>query len=54
MVKLTLVHDQLPDEATAAGFREGWAPILSSLKTFLASGTPLPELTSLVARGRPK
>lgn len=43
MVKLTLVHDELPDEEAVKGFREGWAPILSSLKTFLESGRPLPQ-----------
>ncbi len=43
MVKLTLVHDELPSEEMAAGFREGWAPILSSLKTFLETGSPLPQ-----------
>ncbi len=42
-VKLTLVHDELPSEEMAAGFREGWAPILSSLKTFLETGKPLPQ-----------
>lgn len=31
MVKLTLMHHELPDEETARGFREGTAPILSSL-----------------------
>lgn len=54
VVKLTLVHDELPDEETAAGFREGWAPILSSLKTFLETGKPLPQLRSLEERGRPQ
>ena len=54
MVKLTLVHDDLPSEEVAEGFREGWSPILSSLKTFLESGKPLPQLRSLEERGRPK
>ncbi|MFL5806935.1 MAG: SRPBCC family protein [Roseiflexaceae bacterium] len=53
VVKLTLVHDELPDEQTAIGFREGWSPILSSLKTFLETGKPLPQLRSLEERGRP-
>ncbi len=52
MVKLTLVHDQLPDEKAARNFREGWAPILSSLKTFLESGKPLPQLRSFEEKGR--
>jgi uncharacterized protein YndB with AHSA1/START domain len=43
MVKLKLVHDDLVSEEMAEGFREGWAPILSSLKTFLESGKPLPQ-----------
>jgi uncharacterized protein YndB with AHSA1/START domain len=54
MVKLTLVHDELPDEQTAIGYREGWAPILSSLKTFLESGKPMPRLRSFVEKGRPQ
>ncbi|MGH2397308.1 MAG: SRPBCC family protein [bacterium] len=43
MVKLTLVHDELPSEQAAREFREGWAPILSSLKTMLETGKPLPD-----------
>lgn len=54
MVKLTLVHDELPDEEMAAAFREGWAPILSSLKTFLETGRPLPQLRQLEEQGRPQ
>lgn len=54
MVKLTLVHDELPTEEMAAGFREGWAPILSSLKTFLESGKPLPRIRALEEKGRPQ
>ncbi len=52
LVKLTLVHDQLPSEELANAFREGWAPILSSLKTFLESGKPLPQLRSFEEKGR--
>lgn len=54
MVKLTLVHDELPSEEMAAGFREGWAPILSSLKTFLETGAPMPRIRALEERGRPQ
>lgn len=50
MVKLTLVHDELPDEQAARDFREGWAPILSSLKTLLETGKPLPQLKSFEER----
>jgi uncharacterized protein YndB with AHSA1/START domain len=54
MVKMTLVHDELASEALAEAFREGWAPILSSLKTFLETGSPLPQLRSLEEQGREK
>ena len=54
MVKLTLVHDELPSEEMAEGFREGWAPILSSLKTYLESGRPLPRIRALEEKGRPQ
>ncbi len=54
MVKLTLVHDELKSEEMAAGFREGWSPILSSLKTFLETGRPLPQLRSMEEKGRPR
>lgn len=50
LVKLTLVHDELPDEQAARDFREGWAPILSSLKTWLETGRPLPELPTFAER----
>lgn len=53
MVKLTLLHDELPDEATAIGFREGWAPILSSLKSYLETGKPLPQLRAFEEKGQP-
>lgn len=52
-VKLTLIHDELPNEEAVAGWREGWSPILSSLKTFLETGKPLQRLRSLEERGRP-
>lgn len=54
MVKLTLVHDEMPSEQMAEAYREGWAPILSSLKTFLETGNPLPQMRSLEEKGRPK
>jgi uncharacterized protein YndB with AHSA1/START domain len=54
MVKLTLIHDELPDEEMVRGFREGWSPILSSLKTFLETGTPLPQLRHFEEQGRPQ
>jgi len=54
LVKLTLIHDELPSQEIAAGFREGWAPILSSLKTLLETGKPLPQLKSFEEQGKPQ
>lgn len=54
IVKLTVVHDDLPSEEIAEGFREGWAPILSSLKTFLETGKPLPPLRGFEEQARAK
>jgi uncharacterized protein YndB with AHSA1/START domain len=51
-VKLTLVHDQVPSQDVADGWREGWSPILSSLKTYLETGEPLPRLQTLEEKGR--
>lgn len=52
LVKLTLVHDELPDQETVDGFREGWAPIISSLKTYLETGKPLARLRKFEEQGR--
>ncbi|HEX2912474.1 MAG TPA: SRPBCC family protein [Chloroflexia bacterium] len=52
LVKLTLIHDQLPDEETVDGFREGWAPIISSLKTYLETGKPLERMRKFEEQGR--
>ncbi len=54
LVKLTLVHDELLSDEVAVGYREGWSPILSSLKTFLETGHPLPERRPVVEQGRPQ
>ena len=54
MCKLTLVHDELKDQEMADGFQQGWAPILSSLKTFLETGRPLPEVQEFVEKGKGK
>lgn len=43
MVKLTVVHDDFDPESTVlAGISQGWPEILSSLKTLLETGEPLP------------
>ena len=54
LVKLMLVHDRLPDETSAARFREAWGPILPPLMTFLESATPRPKQRPLAERGRPQ
>lgn len=43
MVKLTVVHDDFsPDSPVLEGVSQGWPAILSSLKTLLETGQPLP------------
>lgn len=43
VVKLTLTHDEFgPDSATLETTRHGWPAIMSSLKSLLESGDPLP------------
>jgi uncharacterized protein YndB with AHSA1/START domain len=43
MVKLTVTHDQLiPGSSMEKGVNQGWPRVLSSLKTFLETGKPLP------------
>ncbi|MDX2076320.1 MAG: metalloregulator ArsR/SmtB family transcription factor [bacterium] len=46
MCKLTLTHSEL--EAEAWGIKEGWARILSGLKTLLETGKPLEEAKEAV------
>ena len=42
-VKLTITHDQLvPGSDMQRGIEEGWPRVLSSLKSFLETGKPLP------------
>ncbi|MBZ5558178.1 MAG: SRPBCC domain-containing protein [Acidobacteriia bacterium] len=43
VVRLTVTHDELePDSPMLHGVSSGWPSILSSLKTLLESGLPLP------------
>jgi uncharacterized protein YndB with AHSA1/START domain len=43
MVKLTVTHDQLvPGSSMDKGIQSGWPRVLSSLKTLLETGKPLP------------
>ncbi len=46
-VKLTLIHEELePDSEMLNGISKGWPAVLSSLKTLLESGQPMPMTTS--------
>lgn len=40
VVKLEVVHDEIAEE-TVEGWRNGWAPILANLKTYLETGRTL-------------
>ena len=45
VVRLTLTHDRLePGSEMERGITEGWPMVLSSLKTLLETGRPLPKL----------
>ena len=44
VVRLTMLHDEFPEgSAVHRACSEGWPMILSSLKTLLKTGAPLPE-----------
>lgn len=45
-VRLTVTHDGLePDSAMLHGITQGWPAVLSSLKTLLETGKPMPMTT---------
>jgi uncharacterized protein YndB with AHSA1/START domain len=45
VVRLTVTHDRLePGSEMLSSITEGWPKVLSSLKTFLETGRPLPKL----------
>ncbi|MEU2869843.1 SRPBCC family protein [Streptomyces olivoreticuli] len=48
IVRLTVTHENLADEAERDAAARGWAAVLSNLKTFLETGRPLPEKPWLV------
>jgi uncharacterized protein YndB with AHSA1/START domain/DNA-binding transcriptional ArsR family regulator len=48
IVKLTITHEDLPDEAARAGAANGWSAVLSNLKSLLETGSPLPQEPWLV------
>jgi len=45
-VRLTVTHEELePDSEMLRGIAKGWPAVLSSLKTFLETGKPMPMST---------
>jgi uncharacterized protein YndB with AHSA1/START domain len=45
VVRLTVTHDRLePDSEMLNGITEGWPKVLSSLKSLIETGKPLPKL----------
>ncbi len=52
IVRLTVTHEDLPDEAERAAAAAGWAAVLSNLKTLLETGSPLPQEPWSVPAGR--
>ncbi|MEU2787566.1 SRPBCC family protein [Streptomyces sp. NPDC007100] len=43
IVRLTLTHEGLADEAERAAAAQGWSAVLANLKTLLETGRPLPR-----------
>lgn len=45
IVRLTVVHTEIPDEENRRSAAQGWTAVLSNLKTLLETGTALPEVS---------
>lgn len=43
IVRLTVTHKNLPDQATLDGISKGWPTVLANLKSYLETGGPLPS-----------
>lgn len=50
IVRLTVTHENLADEAERKDVAGGWAAVLSNLKSLLETGSPLPREPWLVGR----
>ncbi|MFI6493855.1 ArsR/SmtB family transcription factor [Streptomyces sp. NPDC050564] len=48
IVRLTVTHEDLPDEGALSDVSSGWPAVLSNLKSVLETGTPLPQEPWLV------
>jgi uncharacterized protein YndB with AHSA1/START domain/DNA-binding transcriptional ArsR family regulator len=51
IVRLTVTHENLKDEAERREAAGGWAAVLSNLKSYLETGSPLPQEPWLVPQG---
>jgi uncharacterized protein YndB with AHSA1/START domain len=52
IVRLTVTHDDLADDAEREGAAAGWAAVLSNLKSLLETGRPLPQAPWEMSRSR--
>ena len=43
IVRLTVTHEDLADEAALSDATSGWSAVLSNLKSFIETGRPLPQ-----------
>jgi uncharacterized protein YndB with AHSA1/START domain len=43
LVRLTVLHEELPDDRERATAAHGWAAVMSNLKSLLETGDPLPQ-----------
>ncbi|MGQ4385633.1 ArsR/SmtB family transcription factor [Streptomyces sp. SAS_270] len=43
IVRLTVTHEDLPDEAALSDAASGWSAVLSNLKSLIETGSPLPQ-----------
>jgi len=43
IVRLTVTHENLPDEKALQQVRHGWPAVLSNMKSFIETGHPLPQ-----------
>ncbi|MET7936424.1 metalloregulator ArsR/SmtB family transcription factor [Streptomyces sp. NPDC005322] len=48
IVRLTVIHENLADEAERTAAASGWAAVLSNLKSLIETGSPLPQEPWLV------
>ena len=51
IVRLTVTHENLGDDAERDEAASGWAAVLSNLKSLIETGSPLPQEPWLVPLG---